>query len=101
MAQLLNRIVLIVGLLVLLHAGFSVHQYRSYMRSLQMPHHGIPTDLVIETCVGLLVCTWALGWSYGKFVYKGSAPLPVCEWNATEESSANFAVFNHRARLMR
>jgi hypothetical protein len=23
------------------------------------------------------------------------------EWNAAEESSANFAVFNHRARLMR
>ncbi|CAN0139879.1 unnamed protein product, partial [Discosporangium mesarthrocarpum] len=98
----LGTVVACVGLLVLLHAGYSTAHFKQFKVGAMeaVGRDAPPPDVYIETLVGFLVCAAGVLWSAGPFLpIKGAAGGGKVQDAA--ESTREFDAFHDRGRSPR
>jgi hypothetical protein len=95
-----QKILLIIGLFALAHAGYSAAQHRVYVRLTEQRFERLPADIIIQTLVAFLVCCVGTVQFFGKF----KPILITAEWqNKTWDTLGNrpsFMTFNHRGKKL-
>ncbi len=93
----LGTVVSGVGLLILLHAGFSAAHFQQFKKS---SGDSAPLDAALEAIGGFFVCVVGVLYSAGAFLpIKGAAGGGKSIDSA--ESTREFEVFEHRGRSLR
>ncbi|CAM9295826.1 unnamed protein product [Laminaria digitata] len=96
----LGTIISGVGLLTLLHAGFSAAHFQQFNKPTDAGGDHAPLDAAIEALVGFFVCVVGVLTSAGAFLpIKGAAGGGKSLDSA--ESTRSFNVFDHRGKALR
>ncbi|CAG2170779.1 unnamed protein product [Oppiella nova] len=102
MSDLWYKYVIAMGLLSLLHSGYSAAQHRSYVRLVEQEFNGPPEDIVIQCVVSLLVTIAAIVSLNTKHFREIHALDDLKEKTIDSiNNRPNFYIFNHRGRLCR
>lgn len=89
-----------VGVLALLHAGFSAAHFQQFNKAADARGDQAPLDAAVEALVGFLVCVLGVLSSAGSFLpIKGAAGGGKSLDSA--ESTRGFHVFEHRGKALR
>lgn len=96
----LLRVVTFVALLSLLHSAYSAAQHRFYLRLTEQPFTQLPTDLVIQTLVSLLVLIYGASYIAGDFLpIRSDIQNRTKSWD-TVANCPSFYTFEHRAKAL-
>ncbi|CAF1232783.1 unnamed protein product [Adineta steineri] len=91
-----QKLLLIIGLFALAHAGYSAAQHRVYVRLTEQQFERLPADIIVQTLIAFLACCIGTVQLFGKF----KPILITAEWqNKTWDTIGNrpsFMTFNHR-----
>ncbi len=95
-----GKLILTTGLIGLCHAAYSATQHRNYLRLIENEFTQLPSDILIQTVVSLLLCCYGIISLSTKF-----KPIQITsEWeNKTWDNIANrtsFYSFNHRGKYL-
>jgi len=96
----LNKIVLYLGILCIIHAGISAAQHRSYIRITEQEFDFLPADIFLQTLLGLFLA------SFG--IFKVAGEFKNIQFNADLKSktfenfgsSLSFCSFEHRGKTL-
>jgi hypothetical protein len=95
-----QKILLIIGLFALAHAGYSAAQHRVYVRLTEQRFERLPADIIVQTLVAFFACCIGTVQLFGKF----KPILITAEWqNKTWDTLGNrpsFMTFNHRGKKL-
>lgn len=97
----MSRVLVIVGILSLIHSGYSAAQHRSYLRLVEQDFTGLlPLDILLQTVVSLMVTLLGVVKVSGEF--KEIRTLDDVKYKNidTIANRPSFYIFNHRGRLM-
>ncbi|CAN0178101.1 ER membrane protein complex subunit 5 [Lampetra fluviatilis] len=88
------------GLLALAHAAFSAAQHRSYTRLTEQENESLPSDIVLQTLLGLLVAVYGVVNIAGEF--RDMDATAELKYKTFENMSnrPSFYTFNHRGRAL-
>ncbi|CAM9774221.1 unnamed protein product [Choristocarpus tenellus] len=88
------------GLLILMHAGYSVEHFKQFRVGEEVGRDSAPMDACLEALVGFFVCVVGVLWSAGSFLpIKGAAGGGKSLDSA--ESTQGFDGFHHRGKSLR
>ena len=98
---MLDKTLIVVGLISLTHAAISAAQYRSFLRLTELQFTWIPADIILQAFISLLMTL------YGVISWKAK----FCDINQQDAytnkdrdgffSSNSFMIFSHRGRILR
>ncbi|CAF0833291.1 unnamed protein product [Didymodactylos carnosus] len=95
-----KKLLLIVGLIALAHAGYSAAQHRVFIRLTEQQFQTLPADIIFQTLLAFLACCIGSVQFFGRF----KPILITAEWqNKTWDTLGNrpsFMTFNHRGRYL-
>ena len=95
-----QKLLLIIGLIALAHAGYSAAQHRVYVRLTEQQFERLPTDILLQTIVAFVACCIGTVQLFGKF----KPILITAEWqNKNWDTLGNrpsFMTFNHRGQKL-
>lgn len=97
----MSRVLVIIGILSLIHAGYSAAQHRSYLRLVEQDFTGLlPHDILLQTIMSLFVTVLGVLKVSGEF--KEIRALDDVKYKNidTIANRPSFYTFNHRGRLM-
>ncbi|XP_036328443.1 membrane magnesium transporter 1-like [Rhagoletis pomonella] len=98
--KIVNRIVLVTGLISLLHAAFSAAHHRTYMRLTEQDWTQLPVDIVVQTVVSLLVVVYNVIQVVGNFKeIRATVDMQEKSWD-TLGNLPSFYTFNHRGMAL-
>ncbi|XP_067626210.1 ER membrane protein complex subunit 5 [Eurosta solidaginis] len=98
--KIVNRIILITGLLSLLHAAFSAAHHRTYLRLTEQDWTQLPVDIVVQTVLSLFVVLYNLIQIVGNFKeIRATVDMQEKSWD-TLGNLPSFYTFNHRGRAL-
>lgn len=100
MKNSVGKIFITVGLLSLIHSGYSAAQHRSYLRLTEQGFHFLPFDIIVQTIVSLLVTIWGVTFIAGDF--KEIRATTELENKSFEVigNRPSFYTFSHRGRVL-
>jgi hypothetical protein len=96
----LANILLLTGMVVLVHAGYSACEHRAYLKVVDEPFQWLPWDITIETLAGLVACFVGVVLLKANF---DNIHWPVILRDKSYEAAAgtpSFHTFNHRGRSL-
>lgn len=94
------KAVLFTSLAVLVHAAYSVAEWRYYSRKTDQNSESIPLDIVIQTLVGFVLAMVAVLNIAGEFKeIRATVELSQKSWEDAR-NRPSFYLFNHRARAL-
>lgn len=95
-----QKLLLIIGLIALAHAGYSAAQHRVYVRLTEQQFERLPTDILLQTLLAFIACCIGTVQLFGHF----KPILITAEWqNKSWDTVGNrqsFVTFNHRGRKL-
>ncbi|XP_014087346.1 ER membrane protein complex subunit 5 [Bactrocera oleae] len=98
--KIVNRIMLITGLISLIHAAFSAAHHRTYLRLTEQDWTRLPVDVVVQTVVSLLVVVYNLIQVVGNFKeIRATVDMQEKSWD-TLGNLPSFYTFNHRGMAL-
>ncbi|XP_015909188.1 ER membrane protein complex subunit 5 [Parasteatoda tepidariorum] len=100
MKSSIGRIAIVIGLLSLIHSGFSAAQHRSYLRLIELGFDYLPVDIIAQTLFSLILTAWGVTVIAGDF--KEIRATTELE-NKSFESAGNrpsFYTFSHRGKVL-
>ncbi|XP_011199026.1 ER membrane protein complex subunit 5 [Bactrocera dorsalis] len=98
--KIVNRIMLITGLISLLHAAFSAAHHRTYLRLTEQDWTHLPVDVIVQTVVSLLVVVYNLIQVVGNFKeIRATVDMQEKSWD-TLGNLPSFYTFNHRGMAL-
>merc|ERR1712029_697088 len=62
-----GRTLVCAGILIVLHAGFSSAQHRTYLRLSELPYEGLPVDITAQCVIGFLMACYGITRVAGGF----------------------------------
>ena len=87
------------GFIALAHAGYSAAQYRAYLRLIEQEFVSLPTDILLQCLVGLVITCYGIVKVVGDFKeIKAVAELQQRTWE-TLSNRPSFYSFNHRGKM--
>ncbi|KAK2180450.1 hypothetical protein NP493_442g00041 [Ridgeia piscesae] len=87
------------GFIALAHAGYSAAQYRAYLRLIEQEFVSLPTDILLQCLVGLVITCYGIVKVVGDFKeIKAVAELQQRTWE-TLSNRPSFYSFNHRGKI--
>ena len=87
------------GFIALAHAGYSAAQYRAYLRLIEQEFVSLPTDILLQCLVGLVITCYGIVKVVGDFKeIKAVAELQMRTWE-TLSNRPSFYSFNHRGKI--
>jgi membrane magnesium transporter 1 len=99
MASAIEKFLVAIGLLALLHAAYSAAQHRAYLRLTEQEFTMLPADVLIQTLVGLFITCCGIVQVVGKFrEIRPIADLETRTWDSMSTHVA-FYSFNHRGNM--
>ncbi|KAL6064402.1 Membrane magnesium transporter 1 [Balamuthia mandrillaris] len=64
MSSFANRLVFLLGLLIMANAAYSAIQYRNFLKVMETPEEPLPLDVRLQTLLAVAVCTiGAIQWA--------------------------------------
>lgn len=100
MASSIDKVLVALGLLALLHAAYSAAQHRAYLRLTEQEFTTLPADVLIQTLVGLVITCCGIVQVVGKFrEIRPIADLETRTWDSMSSHVA-FYSFNHRGKML-
>uniref|UniRef100_W8C1N1 Membrane magnesium transporter n=1 Tax=Ceratitis capitata TaxID=7213 RepID=W8C1N1_CERCA len=98
--KIVNRIMLIAGLISLLHSAFSAAHHRTYLRLTEQDWTRLPLDIVVQIVVSLLVVVYNLIQVVGNFKeIRATVDMQEKSWD-TLGNLPSFYTFNHRGMAL-
>ena len=97
----MSKVLIVLGLLSLIHAGYSAAQYRSYLRLVGEDFTGLlPMDILLQTILSLFVTMAGVVAVNGDF--KEIKALEDSKYKSMDNiyNHPTFFTFNHRGRLL-
>ncbi|KAL1497133.1 hypothetical protein ABEB36_008140 [Hypothenemus hampei] len=92
------KIILTIGFFSIFHAALSAVQHRSYLRINELQFTRLPTDIIVQTLISLVIIMYGVLNVAGDFkVIKASAGLDNKSWE-TFRNITSFYTFSHRGR---
>jgi len=98
MAYTSFKIMTSIGLLFLLHAGYSATQYRRFMRITEQEHASLPVDILVQSMLGLLISMVGVVHFVGNLKeIRATKQLENQTWDNAGNRPSFFS-FSHRGR---
>jgi len=96
----MSKLLIIIGILSLIHCGYSAAQYRSYLRLIEKDFESLPFDLIVQALLSLLVSLCGIIQTSSDF--KEIRALNELQGRSIEtiENRPSFYLFDHRGRLL-
>jgi len=100
MASLLDKLLVAVGLIVLVHAAYSAAQHRAYLRLTEKEFTTLPSDVLTQTLTGLVIACYGIIRVVGRF--KEIRPIADLEGRTWDSMSTHVAFYNlnHRGKRL-
>ncbi|XP_028401672.1 membrane magnesium transporter 1-like [Dendronephthya gigantea] len=96
----IGKILVLVGLVIIIHAGYSSEQYRTYLKLIEEEFTSLPKDIVLQCIFGLVLGSVGAVQMAGDFKeIKASAELANKSWE-TASNRPSFYSFHHRGKVM-
>ncbi|KAL6073463.1 Membrane magnesium transporter 1 [Balamuthia mandrillaris] len=96
MSSFANRLVFLLGLLILANAAYSAIQYRNYLKVMETPEEPLPLDVRLQTLLAVAVCTiGAIQWA-GHFKHIKTTSTAAQKSYDMVHSRSDFMAFTHR-----
>ncbi|XP_046853598.1 ER membrane protein complex subunit 5-like [Xenia sp. Carnegie-2017] len=96
----LGKLLVFVGLITIIHAGYSSEQYRTYLKLIEEEFTSLPKDIVLQCVFGLILGSIGAVNMAGAFKeIKASADLVNKSWE-TVGNRQSFYSFHHRGKVM-
>ena len=97
----MSKLIVTIGILSLIHCGYSAAQYRSHLRLIDQEFDGfLPADIIVQALISLFVCLCGIV----SFTDDFKEIRALNELNSkgleTLENRPSFYIFNHRGRLL-
>ncbi|XP_031554894.1 membrane magnesium transporter 1-like [Actinia tenebrosa] len=97
---ILGRILVFIGLIAILHAGYSAVQCRTYYKLLEEEFTSLPIDIYIQCLLGMLLGCIGVVLVAGEFKeIRAAAEMASKSWESLG-NRPSFYTFNHRGRAM-
>jgi hypothetical protein len=96
-----GRIMCALALLLILHASYSMIQFRDFVKATNSLHVSIPLDIVLECIIGLLLCTYG-----SMYIMKPLKPIKASvsyqerSWDSLWPTASEYISLKHRSRLI-
>ncbi|XP_058446538.1 ER membrane protein complex subunit 5 [Malaya genurostris] len=96
----LNKLVLFVGFLSLLHAAYSAAQHRAYLRITDQEFSNLPVDIIFQAILSLFLIIYNILQVVGDFKeIRAAVDLQAKSWE-TLANIPSFYTFNHRGKAL-
>ncbi|CAD7079795.1 unnamed protein product [Hermetia illucens] len=98
--KILNKLLLTIGVISLLHAAYSAAQYRTFLRITEQDSSQLPFDIVLQALVSLFVIVYNIIQVVGDFKeIRAAVELQEKTWE-TLSNIPSFYIFNHRGKAL-
>lgn len=94
-----GSLLLIVGAVLLIHAGFSAVHYKQII-TVVSTFNGLPIDIYIEVFLGVAICLLGSLDTPQKFQLLEAHNDYKNSWDASLSESPAFRIYNHRNRFL-
>ena len=95
-----DKFIVIVGLIALAHAAYSAAQHRSYLRLTEQEFTSLPSDVLLQSVLALMVTCYGIVKVVGEFrEIKAASDLHTKTWE-TVANRSSFYTFNHRGKML-
>lgn len=95
-----GKLFITLGLLSLIHAGYSAAQHRSFLRLTEQTFHHLPVDIILQTLVSLIVTICGVTSVAGHFKeIRATTELESKSFEAIG-NRPSFYTFSHRGRVI-
>ncbi|KXJ25135.1 membrane magnesium transporter 1 [Exaiptasia diaphana] len=97
---ILGRILVFIGLVAILHAGYSAVQCRTYYKLLEEEFTSLPVDIFIQCLLGMLFGCVGVVLVAGEFKeIRAAAEMASKSWESLG-NRPSFYTFNHRGKKL-
>eukprot|EP00795_Rhopilema_esculentum_P012003 gene12003-2586_t len=95
-----GKVLVTVGILSLVHAGYSAVQFKTYLKLKEEDFASLPTDILVQVMLSLIFAVFGIVRVAGELRdIHAAAELASKSWE-TFGNRSSFYSFNHRGKIM-
>ncbi|KAF2355105.1 Magnesium transporter, partial [Trinorchestia longiramus] len=92
------KVLFVLGLIALIHGGYSAAQYRRFIRITEQEYSSLPMDVFVQWLVSLILTMYGVVHIAGEFrEIRANIQLENKTWE-TAGNRPSFYIFSHRGR---
>ncbi|KAI8058070.1 membrane magnesium transporter-domain-containing protein [Syncephalis plumigaleata] len=99
-ATYLGYLLCTIGLVVLVHAGYSTYEHLSYLKAVARLTDGLPSDIIVECLIGTLIAMVGVTFVSGPLREALLEEAMAAQTVEEVESRPSFVTFNGRSRIL-